>query len=99
MTRGNMEGVATASSIESVAQQARDVRDFNVSQAIDQGLADLKAKDTPMSRDDFKQGVADAMRNSDQHEVPQIATVAAKIRPVFSADRAALAKLGEMPEG
>ena len=99
VTEGNMQGVATASSIETVAQQARDIRDFNVSQAIDKGLADLKAKGTPMSRDDFKAGVADAMRNSDQHEIPQIANVAAKIRPIFSGDRAELAKLGEMPEG
>lgn len=99
MTTGNMQGVASASSIETVAQQARDVRDFNVSQAIDKGLADLKAKGTPMSRDEFKQGVADAMRNSDQHEIPQIAEVASKIRPIFSSDRAALAKLGELPEG
>ena len=89
------QGVGTPSSIETVAQQARDQRGIVLAHALDEGVLALKGTDNQMTRTEFSAAVANAMRNSDKHEIPEVAKVAAKIRPFFSADRQTLNKLGE----
>jgi hypothetical protein len=93
------QGIATPSSIESRVTQAEGSRNFQMVQNLDRQFADYKKGGGDLSHADFSEAVADAMRSGDQHEIPQVQAIAQQTRKIFSADRAALAEHGAMPEG
>ena len=50
--------------------------------------------DTRMSHIEFSEAVGDAMRNGDQHAVPQVAEAARAIRPIVEQTKITLVELG-----
>ncbi len=99
MLNKNIEGIATAPSVESKIGQATDIRNAAIIKNFDAQFADYKTNGGTLSRPQFSEAVSDAMRAGDVHEIPQVQKVAQDTRAIFSSDREALAKLGEMPEG
>lgn len=99
MLEKNLDGIATPSSIESRVQQWSDQRDFAIKQAVDHQFMDFKqGGDATLTRPQFVEAVTDAMRDGDKHDVPQVEKTAQQLRPYFDADRAALQKVGALPE-
>ena len=95
----NMRGVATASSVEMRVNQAENVRNAQLFQKLDAEFADYKTEGGTLSKHEFSEAVADAMRSGDAHEIKQVKNVAQFTRPMFAADREVLSKLGAMPKG
>ncbi|HEX5462254.1 MAG TPA: hypothetical protein VFX20_19970 [Steroidobacteraceae bacterium] len=95
----NLNGVATPTSVEMRVNQKTNWRNFQITKALDSEFADYKTQGGEMSHGEFSAAVADAMRAGDQSDIPAVRKVAQFIRPMFAADRAALAELGEMAPG
>lgn len=55
--------------------------------------------DTSMSRIEFGEAVGDAMRNGDQHAIPQVAEAARAIRPIVDQTKDQMIELGILREG
>lgn len=99
MLEKNLQGVATPTSVEMRVNQAENVRNSQLFQRFDAEFTDYKSQGGELSKPAFSDAVADAMRNSDAHEIPQVQKVAQFARPMFQADRKILSELGLMPEG
>jgi hypothetical protein len=95
----NMQGIATPSSIESRTIQSAGVRNYDLATSLDKGFADYKQGGGDLSRSEFSEEIANAMRNKDVSDVPQAQKIAQSTRQIFTADRAAFAEHGVMPEG
>lgn len=55
--------------------------------------------DTRMSHIEFSEAVGDAMRNGDQHAIPQVAEAARAIRPIVEQTKDQMIELGILREG
>ncbi|MBW5406792.1 hypothetical protein FNH25_08075 [Morganella morganii] len=55
--------------------------------------------DTRMSHIEFSEAVGDAMRNGDQHAIPQVAEAARAIRPIVEQTKDHMVELGILREG
>ncbi|AVK37892.1 hypothetical protein [Morganella morganii] len=55
--------------------------------------------DTRMSHIEFSEAVGDAMRNGDQHAIPQVAEAARAIRPIVEQTKDQMVELGILREG
>ncbi|EPV6143260.1 hypothetical protein ACV8DN_003483 [Morganella morganii] len=55
--------------------------------------------DTRMSHIEFSEAVGDAMRNGDQHAIPQVAEAARAIRPIVEQTKNHMVELGILREG
>ncbi|WP_432765982.1 hypothetical protein [Morganella morganii] len=55
--------------------------------------------DTHMSHIEFSEAVGDAMRNGDQHAIPQVAEAARAIRPIVEQTKNHMVELGILREG
>lgn len=55
--------------------------------------------DTRMSHIEFSEAVGDAMRNGDQHAIPQVAEAARAIRPIVEQTKNNMVELGILREG
>lgn len=99
MLEKNLRGIATPSSIEMRVNAQENIRNATLFREFDRQYAAYKMGGGDLSKGDFSAAVADAMRNGDQHEIPEVRKVAQTARPMFQADRAALAKLGAMAKG
>lgn len=99
MLEKNLKGIATPTSVEMRVNQRENLRNAQLFQKLDSEFADYKTNGGELPKAQFSAAVADAMRNGDVHEIPQVQKVAQFVRPMFAADRAALAKLGALPEG
>ncbi len=55
--------------------------------------------DTGMSHIEFSEAVGDAMRNGDQHAIPQVAEAARAIRPIVEQTKNHMVELGILREG
>lgn len=95
----NLEGVATASSVEARVNQAEGSRNFQMVKNLDAQYADYKTSGGDLSHNDFSAAIADAMRNGDTHEISQVQKIAQQTRAIFSQDRATLAEHGAMEPG
>jgi hypothetical protein len=98
MLEKNLKGVATPTSIEMRVNQAENVRNAQVFQKFDAEYADYKQGGGELTKPQFSEAVADAMRSGDVHDIPQVQKVAQFTRPLFDADRKVLVKLGVMPD-
>ncbi|WGR74347.1 MULTISPECIES: hypothetical protein [unclassified Bradyrhizobium] len=56
------------------------------------------APEGKLSFDQFKEAVSDAMRNGDQHDIPQVTAAAQQIRKVFDTWKERAIKIGLLPE-
>jgi hypothetical protein len=100
MLEKNLRGISTPPSVEMRVNQAENIRNAQLFQKLDAEFTDYKQGGGELSKHEFSAEVADAMRNGDAHEIPQVQKVAEFTRPIFQADRAALSKLSKsMPEG
>ena len=99
MLEKNLQGVATPSSVEMRVNQSENVRNSQLFQKFDAEYADYKTTGGELSKPEFSEAVADAMRNGDAHDIKQVKQVAQFTRPMFAADRGVLSELGVMPEG
>ena len=99
MLEKNMRGVATPSSVEMRVNQAENVRNAQLFREFDAQYADYKMQGGELTKPQFSDAVADAMRSGDTHEIPQVRKVAQFTRPMFAADRKVLSELGVMPDG
>jgi hypothetical protein len=99
MLEKNLQGVATPTSVEMRVNQMENVRNAQLFQKFDSEYAEYKTKGGDLSKPEFSAEVADAMRNNDAHDIPQVRAVAEFTRPMFAGDRKVLSELGVMPEG
>jgi hypothetical protein len=99
MLEKNLKGVATLPSVEMRVNQAENVRNAQLFQKFDSEYADYKTTGGELTKPEFSAEVAEAMRNNDAHDIPQVQKVAQFTRPMFAADRGILSELGVMPEG
>lgn len=95
----NFKGEATLPSVEMKVNQQENVRNSQLFRKFDTEFADYKQTGGELSKTEFSAAVADAMRNSDTHEIPQVKNVAQFARPMFQGDRSVLAEMGAMKEG
>lgn len=99
----NEEGIASFGAVETavrrfdalVYKQVESTRDYykQYKQAARTG------GDTRMSHIEFSEAVGDAMRNGDQHAVPQVAEAARAIRPIVEQTKNHMVELGILREG
>lgn len=99
----NEEGIASFSAVETavrrfdalVYKQVESTRDYykQYKQAARTG------GDTRMSHIEFSEAVGDAMRNGDQHAIPQVAEAARAIRPIVEQTKNHMVELGILREG
>lgn len=99
----NEEGIASFGAVETavrrfdalVYKQVESTRDYykQYKQAARTG------GDTRMSHIEFSEAVGDAMRNGDQHTIPQIAEAARAIRPIVEQTKDHMVELGILREG
>ncbi|EPY9202424.1 hypothetical protein ACXHVK_001990 [Morganella morganii] len=99
----NTEGIASFSAAETavrrfdalIYKQVESTRDYykQYKQAARTG------GDTRMSHIEFSEAVGDAMRNGDQHAIPQIAEAARAIRPIVEQTKDHMVELGILREG
>lgn len=99
----NEEGIASFGAVETavrrfdalVYKQVESTRDYykQYKQAARTG------GDTRMSHIEFSEAVGDAMRNGDQHAIPQVAEAARAIRPIFEQTKDVMVELGILREG
>lgn len=99
----NEQGVATPTSVEMRINQIENMRHFQVIRTLDGQYADYaramakEGKDA-ISKGEFSAAVADAARDGDAHDIPQVAATAKFARQIFEQDKASLQKLGVLPE-
>lgn len=99
----NEEGIASFGAVETavrrfdalIYKQVESTRDYykQYKQAARTG------GDTRMSHIEFSEAVGDAMRNGDQHAIPQVAEVARAIRPIVEQTKNHMVELGILREG
>ncbi|EPE2777912.1 hypothetical protein ACX7S9_000177 [Morganella morganii] len=99
----NEEGIASFGAVETavrrfdalVYKQVESTRDYykQYKQAARTG------GDTRMSHIQFREAVGDAMRNGDQHAIPQVAEAARAIRPIVEQTKDHMVELGILREG
>ncbi|HGY3811004.1 TPA: hypothetical protein ACNVDR_000035 [Morganella morganii] len=99
----NEEGIASFGAVETavrrfdalVYKQVESTRDYykQYKQAARTG------GDTRMSHIEFSEAVGDAMRNGDQHAIPQVAEAARAIRPIVEQTKNHMVELGILREG
>ena len=99
----NEEGIASFGAVETavrrfdalVYKQVESTRDYykQYKQAARTG------GDTSMSHIEFSEAVGDAMRNGDQHAIPQVAEAARAIRPIVEQTKNHMVELGILREG
>lgn len=99
----NTEGIASFGAVETavrrfdalVYKQVESTRDYykQYKQAARNG------GDTRMSHIEFSEAVGDAMRNGDQHAIPQVADAARAIRPIVEQTKDHMVELGILREG
>ncbi|MEM7839907.1 hypothetical protein JW294_01875 [Morganella morganii] len=99
----NEEGIASFGAVETavrrfdalVYKQVESTRDYykQYKQAARTG------GDTRMSHIEFSEAVGDAMRNGDQHAIPQVAEAARAIRPIVEQTKDHMVELGILREG
>lgn len=99
----NEEGIASFGAVETavrrfdalVYKQVESTRDYykQYKQAARAG------GDTRMSHIEFSEAVGDAMRNGDQHAIPQVAEAARAIRPIVEQTKNNMVELGILREG
>lgn len=99
----NEEGIASFGAVETavrrfdalVYKQVESTRDYykQYKQAARTG------GDTRMSHIEFSEAVGDAMRNGDQHAIPQVAEAARAIRPIVDQTKDQMIELGILREG
>ncbi|WP_427195142.1 hypothetical protein [Morganella morganii] len=99
----NEEGIASFGAVETavrrfdalVYKQVESTRDYykQYKQAARTG------GDTRMSHIQFSEAVGDAMRNGDQHAIPQVAEAARAIRPIVEQTKDHMVELGILREG
>lgn len=99
----NEEGIASFGAVETavrrfdalVYKQVESTRDYykQYKQAARTG------GDTRMSHIEFSEAVGDAMRNGDQHVIPQVAEAARAIRPIVEQTKNHMVELGILREG
>lgn len=99
----NEEGIASFGAVETavrrfdalVYKQVESTRDYykQYKQAARTG------GDTRMSHIEFSEAVGDAMRNGDQHAIPQVAEAARAIRPIVEQTKNQMIELGILREG
>lgn len=99
----NEEGIASFGAVETavrrfdslIYKQVESTRDYykQYKQAARTG------GDTRMSHIEFSEAVGDAMRNGDQHAIPQVAEAARAIRPIFEQTKDVMVELGILREG
>ncbi|MGJ7330310.1 hypothetical protein [Morganella morganii] len=99
----NEEGIASFGAVETavrrfdalIYKQVESTRDYykQYKQAARTG------DDTRMSHIEFSEAVGDAMRNGDQHAIPQVAEAARAIRPIVEQTKNHMVELGILREG
>ncbi|MBT0520957.1 hypothetical protein [Morganella morganii] len=99
----NEEGIASFGAVETavrrfdalIYKQVESTRDYykQYKQAARTG------GDTRMSHIQFSEAVGDAMRNGDQHAIPQVAEAARAIRPIVEQTKDHMVELGILREG
>ncbi len=99
----NEEGIASFGAVETavrrfdalIYKQVESTRDYykQYKQAARIG------GDTRMSHIEFSEAVGDAMRNGDQHAIPQVAEAARAIRPIVEQTKNHMVELGILREG
>ncbi|MBT0460571.1 hypothetical protein [Morganella morganii] len=99
----NEEGIASFGAVETavrrfdalIYKQVESTRDYykQYKQAVRTG------GDTRMSHIEFSEAVGDAMRNGDQHAIPQVAEAARAIRPIIEQTKDHMVELGILREG
>ncbi|MGJ7249157.1 hypothetical protein [Morganella morganii] len=99
----NEEGIASFGAVETavrrfdalIYKQVESTRDYykQYKQAARTG------GDTRMSHIEFSEAVGDAMRNGDQHAIPQVAEAARAIRPIVEQTKNHMVELGILREG
>lgn len=99
----NEEGIASFGAVETavrgydtlIYKQVESTRDFykQYKQAARAG------GDTKMSHIEFSEAVGDAMRNGDNHAIPQVAEAARTIRPIVEQTKNRMVELGILREG
>lgn len=99
----NEEGIASFGAVETAVRrfdallykQVESTRDYykQYKQAARTG------GDTRMSHIEFSEAVGDAMRNGDQHAIPQVAEAARAIRPIVEQTKNHMVELGILREG
>lgn len=99
----NEEGIASFGAVETavrrfdalIYKQVESTRDYykQYKQAVRTG------GDTRMSHIEFSEAVGDAMRNGDQHAIPQVAEAARAIRPIVEQTKNHMVELGILREG
>lgn len=99
----NEEGIASFGAVETavrrfdalIYKQVESTRDYykQYKQAARTG------GDTRMSHIEFSEAVGDAMRNGDQHAIPQVAEAARAIRPIVEQTKDHMVELGILREG
>ncbi|MEM8448473.1 hypothetical protein Q4R84_14785 [Morganella morganii] len=99
----NEEGIASFGAVETavrrfdalVYKQVESTRDYykQYKQAARTG------GDTRMNHIEFSEAVGDAMRNGDQHAIPQVAEAARAIRPIVEQTKNHMVELGILREG
>lgn len=99
MLEKNVKGVATPTSVEMRVNRVANYRNLQIARTLDSEFADYKLAGGTMARPEFSAAVADAMRDGDASDVPQVRKVAQFVRPMFQADRNALSDLGVMQPG
>ncbi|MQC06404.1 hypothetical protein [Morganella morganii] len=99
----NEEGIASFGAVETavrrfdalIYKQVESTRDYYKQYK----QADRTGGDTRMSHIEFSEAVGDAMRNGDQHAIPQIAEAARAIRPIVEQTKDHMVELGILREG
>ncbi|EOX0649180.1 TPA: hypothetical protein ACWLW2_003493 [Morganella morganii] len=99
----NEEGIASFGAVETavrrfdalIYKQVESTRDYykQYKQSARTG------GDTRMSHIEFSEAVGDAMRNGDQHAIPQVAEAARAIRPIVEQTKNHMVELGILREG
>lgn len=96
----NLKGVATAHSVETrVVQREMKLRTAVVN-AYESAYAAYRArvKNGALSLREFGRQASRAMRRNDAHDIPEVSKLARYVRQMFEADKAALQKMGVLPE-
>ncbi|WLV37787.1 hypothetical protein [Morganella morganii] len=99
----NEEGIASFGAVETavrrfdalVYKQVESTRDYYKQYK----QASRTGGDTRMSHIEFSEAVGDAMRNGDQHAIPQVAEAARAIRPIVEQTKNHMVELGILRDG
>lgn len=99
----NEQGIASFGAVETavrrfdalIYKQVESTRDHYIKYK----QAARTGGDTRMSHIEFSEAVGDAMRNGDQHAIPQVAEAARAIRPIVEQTKDRMVELGILREG